>query len=86
MSINVEEILDDLYASEINVEISWYWDGGIDVKIGRRGINVQLGDRLNGYGAKGKVKTMTEAAVWLRDRACQQYPDSEFARKYGGFV
>ncbi|MBV8935740.1 MAG: hypothetical protein JO095_08050 [Alphaproteobacteria bacterium] len=31
--INVEAILDDLYASEINVEISWLWDGGIDVKI-----------------------------------------------------
>jgi hypothetical protein len=34
--INVEAILDDLYASEINVEISWLWDGGIDVKVGRR--------------------------------------------------
>ena len=41
----VEGILDDLYASEINVEISWLWDGGIDVKVGRRrGINVKLGD------------------------------------------
>jgi hypothetical protein len=86
MTINVGEILDDLYASEINVEISWFWDGGIDVKIGGRGISVRLGDRLNGYGAKGKVKTITEAAVWLRDQACQHYPDSEFARKYGGFV
>ena len=85
--INVEAVLDDLYASEINVEISWLWDGGIDVKVGRRrGINVKLGDPLNGYEAKGKVKTMAEAAVWLRDQACQHYSDSEFARKYGGFV
>ena len=37
MSINVEEILDDLYASEINVKISWLWDGGIDVKLGDSG-------------------------------------------------
>jgi hypothetical protein len=85
--INVEAILDDLYASEINVEISWLWDGGIDVKVGRRrGINVKLGDPLNGYDAKGKVKTMAEAAAWLRDQACQHYPDSEFAWKYCGFV
>jgi hypothetical protein len=84
--INVEAILDDLYASEINVVISWLWDGGIDVRVGRRGINVKLGDPLSGFDAKGKVKTMLAAAVWLRDQACQHYPDSEFARKYGGFV
>jgi hypothetical protein len=29
-----------VYASEINASISWLWDGGIDVK---------LGDPLNGY-------------------------------------
>ena len=84
--INVEAILDDLYASEINVEISWLWDGGIDVKVSRRDINVKLGDPLNGYDARGKAKSIIEAAVWLRDKACQHYPDSEFARKYCGFV
>ena len=77
MSINAEGILDELYASEINVSISWLWDDGIDVK---------LGDPLNGYDAEGKVTTIAEAAVWLRDQACQHYPDSEFARKYCGFV
>jgi hypothetical protein len=57
MSVNVEEILDDLYASEINVEISWLWDGGIDVKVGRRrGVTVKLGDPRNGYDAKGQGK------------------------------
>ena len=75
--IDVEAILDDLYASEINVDISWLWDGGIDVK---------LGDQLNGYKAEGKVSMMHTAAVWLRDQACQQHPDSGFARKYCGFV
>ena len=84
--INVEKILDELYASEINVEISWLWDGGIDVKLGRRGIGVKLGDPLNGYDAKGKVRTMAKAAVWLRDQACKRHPDSEFARKHCGFV
>ena len=75
--INVEAILDDLYASEINVSISWLWDDGIDVK---------LGDPLNGYDAEGKVTTIAEAAIWLRDQACQHYPDSGFARKHCGFV
>jgi hypothetical protein len=45
--INVEAILDDLYDSEINVAISWLWEGGIDVKL--CGIKVKLGDELNGY-------------------------------------
>jgi hypothetical protein len=36
MSINVEEILDDLFASEINVEISWLWYGRIDGRLRRR--------------------------------------------------
>ena len=40
--LDVEAILNDLYASEINASISWLWDGGIDVK---------LGDPLNGHNA-----------------------------------
>jgi hypothetical protein len=65
----LEHILDDLYASEINASISWLWDGKIDVK---------LGDEMNGYKAEGKVSTFAEAAGWLRDQACQHYPDSGF--------
>ena len=30
--------------------------------------------------------TIGEAVAWLKDQACTHYPDSEFARKYGGFV
>ena len=79
---DIEAIFNDLYASEINASISWIWDGGIDVK---------LGDALNGFKAEGKVGTFAEAAVWLREEACALYPDNEFAdnefaRKYGGFV
>ena len=77
LKLNVETILDDLCASEINASISWLWDGGIVV---------ELGDPLNGYDAEGKVSTVAEAALWLRDQACTHYPDSEFARKYGSFV
>ena len=41
---------------------------------------MKLGDPLNGYAAIGKASTIADAAGWLKDRACQQYPDSEFAR------
>jgi hypothetical protein len=58
----------------------------IDVKLGRRGnaarVNVKLGDPLNGYYAKSKVRTIAEAAVWLRNQACRRHPDSGFARKH----
>jgi hypothetical protein len=47
---------------------------------------VKLGDPVKGYAAIGKASRMPEAVGWLKDRACQQYPDSEFARKYGAFV
>jgi hypothetical protein len=56
----LEEILQALYDSEINASISWLWDGGIDVK---------LGDELNGYHAEGQVSTFAEATAWLRDQA-----------------
>ena len=74
---DLEEILSALYESEINASISWLWDGGIDV---------MLGDELSGYKGDGKVSAFAEATAWLRDQACQHYPDSGFARKYGGFV
>ena len=75
--IDIEAVINDLYASEINASISWAWDGGIDL---------ELGDPLNGYDAYGKVSTVAEVAAWLRDHACQHYPDSEFARKYRDFA
>jgi hypothetical protein len=59
LKLNVETILDDLCASEINASISWVWNGGIVV---------ELGDPLNGYEAEGKVSTFSEAALWLPAR------------------
>jgi hypothetical protein len=54
-------------------DLEWLWDGGIDVK---------LGDALNGYWAEGKVGTFGTAAEWLRDQVCAIYPDSDFARSH----
>jgi len=71
--LDVEAILSDLRASEINASISWSCDGRIDVK---------LGDPLNGYDAEGKMETFAEAAEWLRAKALMHYPRSEFSHKY----
>jgi hypothetical protein len=71
--LDTEAIFNDLYASKVNASISWLCDGGIDVK---------LGDALNGHDAEAKVDTFAEAAEWLRDKALMHYPRSEFSRKY----
>ena len=72
--LDIEAILTDLYESEINASISWVWEGGFAAVLGdppRREL---------------AFRTIAEAVAWLRDRACEFYPDSDFARKYGGFV
>ena len=71
--ISVAPVLSDLYASEINASVSWFWDGGFDVA---------LGDAMNGWRAKASFDSYIEALEWLRDRACEAYPESEFAKKY----
>ena len=59
--------LPDLYASEINasISLSWFWDAGIDVA---------LGDELNGIVAGGQVATLAQAAEWLRASAVRALP------------
>jgi hypothetical protein len=44
--VMLEDELQRIYDSEINVRISWLWDGGIDVR---------LGDEMNGYLAEENV-------------------------------
>jgi hypothetical protein len=64
-------VLQQLYDSEINFEVSGFYDAGFDVR---------LGDALNGFLAEGKVKTWAEAEGWLRDQALAHFPDSKFAQ------
>jgi hypothetical protein len=58
----LEQELQEIYDSEINVSISWLWDGGIDVK---------LGDEMNGYDAEANVKTVAEIVPWLQQTIAQ---------------
>jgi len=67
-------ILQRLYDSEINFEVSGFYDAGFD---GR------LGDALNGFLAEGKFETWAEAETWLRDKALVHFRDSEFAKSVG---
>jgi hypothetical protein len=62
--------LQKIYDSEINVEISWLWDGDIDVR---------LGDRLNGFVAETNVPLATDIIAWLQEAIAHFYPDSTYA-------
>ena len=70
---DLEEILRALYESEINASISWVWDGGI---------NVELGDPLNGYDANDKVSTFAEATA--SHRAARTLPHGQVRMQAGG--
>jgi hypothetical protein len=47
----LEPELQRIYDSEINVRISWLWDRGIDIR---------LGDEMNGYLAEENVSSMAD--------------------------
>jgi hypothetical protein len=67
--------LQKIYDSEINIEISWLWDGGIEVR---------LGDRMNGYLAEATVRSVADIIVWLQEAIAHFYPDSTTVRKDAG--
>ena len=65
--------IEALHDSEINGEIGWFFDGVWCVKIG---------DVHNGYKAEATFMSLGEAAEWLRSKAIELYPDSEFAKRW----
>ena len=68
--MTLASVLDALYESEINFSISCFWDNGLDVK---------LGDEMNGYQAEGNVRTAEQAAEWLDTQAHIHFPRSKYA-------
>src|SRR5690348_17259774 len=62
--------LQKIYDSEINIEIGWVWDGGIDVR---------LGDKINGYLAEENVKSVSDIIPWLQEAIAHFYPKSGYA-------
>jgi hypothetical protein len=65
------DILQALYASEINCRVESFWDGGW---IG------QLGDEMNGFPfAKVRGENFGECVNNLAAQACAVYPQSQLA-------
>jgi hypothetical protein len=66
-------LMGHLHDSEINVEISVFNDAEWRAK---------LGDPVNGYRAEQIFGSLGQAAKWLRAKAIEIYPKSEFAKAY----
>ncbi len=62
--------LQRIYDSEINVRIGWFWDGGIEVR---------LGDELNGFLAEETVRSVHEVLPWLQEAIAHFYPACPYA-------
>jgi len=68
--VDVAAELQKIYDSEINVHISWFWDCGIDVR---------LGDDVNGFLAEESVASVAEILPWLQEAIAHFYPTSTYA-------
>jgi hypothetical protein len=68
-----QTILQDLYESEINFEISCFFDGGF---------HIRLGDALHGFKDEARADTYSEAVQRLSAMALRHHPRSTFAQKY----
>jgi hypothetical protein len=62
--------LQRIYDSEINIQIGWFWDGGVEVR---------LGDEMNGYVAVETLGSVSETLSWLQEAIAHFYPDSTYA-------
>ena len=62
--------LQRIYDSEINIRIGWLWDGGIDMR---------LGDEVNGFVAEENGPSVAEIVPWLQEAIAHFYPDSRYA-------
>src|SRR6478672_7152348 len=69
--MDLADELQKIYDSEINVEILWLWDGGIEVR---------LGDRLNGFLTETNVSLVADIVPWLQGAIAHFYPDSTYAK------
>lgn len=69
--MDVAAELQAIYDSEINVEISWFWDCGVTVR---------LGDQMNGFQAEETLATIAEIVPWLQEAIAHFYPDSTYSQ------
>jgi hypothetical protein len=67
------EVLEKAYHSEINIEISSFWDNGW---------TVSLGDHMNGYKETDILVETNELADTIHKMILKHYPTSDYAKKY----
>lgn len=71
--VHLAAIMSRLYASEINCEVSSFWDGGWTAKVG---------DGMNGYKAEEDgFRSLKDVAAWLDKAAREHYPGSDYAKR-----
>jgi DNA-directed RNA polymerase subunit RPC12/RpoP len=62
--------LQKIYDSEINIRIAWMWDGGIEIR---------LGDEMNGFLAEEVVPSAGEILPWLQEAIAHFFAESTYA-------
>ena len=72
--IDLAEELQRIYDSEINIRIGWFWDCGIEIR---------LGDDMNGYLAEETVRSVADIIPWLQEAVAHFYPQSKYAASLG---
>ena len=60
-----------IYDSEINVRISWLWDGGVEAR---------LGNKVNGFLAEETVRSVSEIVPWLEEAIAHFFPASSYVQ------
>ena len=65
----LEQELQKICDGEISVQIGWFWNGGIEVK---------LGDEINGYVAETNVPAVAHVLPWLQEAIARYYPRSKY--------
>ena len=71
----MKHLIEKLYSSEINLQFSWFWDAGFDIKIG---------DDWNGFVAEFNSDDLDECEKWIEEKVKEHFPNSKFAKTYTG--
>jgi len=67
----MQDELQKIYDSEINLSISWEWDGGIVIRIG---------DEMNGFSEPIGVDKMSEIVPKLREVLKEEAKSSTYVK------
>jgi len=70
-SMDLAAAFQKIYDSEINVRIGWFWDCGVEIR---------LGDDMNGFLAEETVRSVADVIPWLQEAIAHFYPESSYAK------